>query len=101
MSGTLSECRDGAGGALDRTALVRDFRQQRPCKPARPRPDLDYGDPVERSGGACDTTGQVEIEQEILAERPLGRQTVPPDHLTQWRQLVDCAHRLALYAGGS
>ena len=45
--------------------------------------------PSSGSAGARDARGQIEIEQEILAEGFLGRQPVPADDVAQRRQVVD------------
>ena len=72
MRGDLGERRDRALVALDRDDAGGAFGEQRARQPARARADLDHRDAVERSGGARDAAGQVEIEQEILAERLAG-----------------------------
>src|SRR4051794_9390424 len=46
----------------------------------------------ERAGGARDARGQVEVQQEILAQRFARRQGVLLDDLAQRRQVVDRAH---------
>ena len=68
------------------------LREQRAREAARAGADLDDGHAVERAGRARDAAGEVEIEQEILAERFFGGKTVPPDHLPQRRQIIDRAH---------
>src|SRR5262249_22614592 len=35
---------------------------------------------------------QVEIQEKVLAKRPVGAQMMAPDYLAQWRQVVDNAH---------
>ena len=78
-------------------ALDRDHpARRRPASSARvsppgPGPDLDHGHAVERTGGARDAAGEIEIEQEILAERLLGGEAVAADHLAQRRQIVVAA----------
>ena len=52
---------------------LRAFRQQRARQPARPGADFDHGYAVERAAGARDARGEIEIEQEILAEGFLRR----------------------------
>ena len=69
VRGDLAERRDRALVALDRDHARGAFGEQRARQPARARADLDDGDAVERAGGARDAAGQVEIEQEVLAER--------------------------------
>ena len=46
----------------------------------------------ERARGARDPRGEVEVEQEILAERFAGRQGVFANDVAQRRQVVDRAH---------
>ena len=68
-------------------------REQGARQPARPGPDLDHRHAVERTGGARDAGGEVEIEQEILAERLARREVVAADHLAQRRQVVERGHQ--------
>ena len=74
--------------ALDRDHPARAFGEQRARQSARARADLDHGRAVQGTGGARDAAGEIEIEQEILAERFLGGKTVPPDHVAQRRQIA-------------
>ena len=71
MRGDFGERGEAALVALDRDHLARALREQRARQAAGAGADLDDGDAVERPGGARDAAGQVEIEQEILAERLL------------------------------
>ena len=57
--------------ALDRDDVARAFEQQRAGEAAGAGPDLDHVGMVERRRGARDAARQVEVEQEILAERLL------------------------------
>ena len=73
MRGDLVERGDGALVALDGDDAARRLRASSArVKPARAGADLDHGGALERAGGARDARGQIEIEQEILAERFLG-----------------------------
>ena len=44
------------------------------------------------SGGARNAAGEIEVEQEILAEGLFGGETVPPDHVAQRRQIGSLDH---------
>ncbi len=52
-------------------------------RPAGTGADFEDGRLVQRSGGAGDPAGQVEIEQEVLAERFFRREIVFGDHFAQ------------------
>src|SRR5690606_34987784 len=67
-------------------------RQDCTSQPAGAGPDLDDGGILQRTGTARYLLGQVEVEQEILAERLLRVQTVPLDDFSQGRQPVQCRH---------
>ena len=71
--GDLRERRDRAVVALDRDDAPRALREQRARQSAGPGADLDHVDAVERAGGARDAGGEIEVEQEVLAERFPGR----------------------------
>ena len=77
------------------TAITRraPCGEQRARQPARSGADLDHVDAVERSGGARDAGGEIEVEQKVLTERLLGVETVSADHLAQRREIVDGAHQ--------
>ena len=90
----FAECCDGAVVALDRDHLARAFGEQRAGEAAGSGPDLDHGDAVERARGAGDPAGEVEVEQEVLAERALGGERMAGDHLTQRRQVIGLAAHL-------
>lgn len=67
--------------------MARAAFEERPRQPARSGADLDNRDGVERSGGARDAAGQVEVENKILTE-PLARaELVARDDLAQRRQI--------------
>jgi hypothetical protein len=68
MIGQLCECRQAALVTLDGDDTARALGEQRPGQAARPRPDLDRRALSERSCGARDPSGQVEVEDEILTE---------------------------------
>ncbi len=106
----LEPARIARGDLLQRgdralVALDGDHARARPrassarVSPPGPGPTSITVDAVERPGGARDAAGEIEIEQEILAERFLGGQAVPADHLAQRRQVVDLRH--ATCAGAS
>ena len=77
---------DHAGGA---------FEQQRPGEAAGAGAYLDDGDLFERPRRAGDAPGQVEIEQEVLAEAFLGGEPEVADHLAERRQAVGRGHARA------
>ena len=66
--------------------------------PPGPGPTSTTVDSCERAGRARDARREIEVEQEVLAERLARRQLVAPDHLAQRRQVVDRAHRGATAA---
>ena len=72
VRGDLGERGDGAVVALDRDDAARAGGKQCAGQPARTGSDLDHVDARERARCAGDAGGEVEIEQEILAERFLG-----------------------------
>ena len=78
MRGDLVERGDGA---LRRARSRRRARRLRASsarvRPPGPGPISITVDAVERAGGARDAAGQVEVEQEVLAERFLGGEAVP------------------------
>src|SRR5262249_33873660 len=87
----LTERRERALVALDRDDM-RLLLKKRAGEPAGAGADLDHGHAGERTRGARDAAGEVEIEQKILAERFLGGKAVPSDHLAQRRQIIGRAH---------
>ena len=90
--GDLGEGRDAARVALDRDDPRGAGREKRARQTAGPGPISTTVDARERAGGAGDAAGQVEVEQEILAERFLGLQAVRAHDLAQGWQVVDLAH---------
>src|SRR5690606_33961981 len=62
------------------------FLQQRPGEPAGAGAHFHDHVAFQRRGGAGNPPGQVEIEQEVLAETLAGGKTVARDHLPQRRQ---------------
>ena len=88
MRGDLGERGETAFVAFDRDHLFGALRKERARKPSRARPDLDDRYARERTGGAGDPPGQVEIEKEVLTERFSGIQSVRGDDLAQRRQSV-------------
>src|ERR1039458_3290912 len=80
----LLQCGDRALIALDGDDAPRPLSQQRARQAARPGTDLDDGRALKWAARASDARGQIEIEQEILAEGFFGGQAMPADHLPQW-----------------
>ena len=74
-------------------------REDRAGQAAGSGPDLDHGRVLERPGRAGDAAGEVEVEQEVLAERFLGREAMAAHHIAQGRQIVDLAHGRMLVRG--
>ena len=68
--------------------FARPFREQRAGEAARTGADFDHGDAGERPCRAGDLPGQVEVEQEVLAERLARLKPVRRDHFAQARQAV-------------
>ena len=96
MRRDLRQRRQRALVALHRDHPRRAGREQRPRQPAGAGADLDDRPAVQRTGGARDPRGEVEVKQEILAERFACRQIMPLDDLAQRRQIVDLAHGAGL-----
>ena len=88
----IVERRQRALVALDRDDALGAQRQQRARQSAGAGADLDHGGALQRARGACDPRGEVEVEQEILAERFACRQGVFANDVAQRRQIVDRAH---------
>ena len=73
MRGDLGERRDGALVALDGDdALGARRASSARVSPPGPGPTSITVTPASGAGGARDAAGEVEVEQEILAERFLG-----------------------------
>src|SRR5205807_9450951 len=72
---------------------------QRARQPARSGADLQHRSAIERACGAGDSSSQIEIEQEVLAERFAGGELVAPDDLAQRRQGIHRAHFAGANAG--
>ena len=68
------------------------FGQQGAGESAGTGTGFDNGGVAQIAGGPRNPRGEVEVEQEVLAERFLGAQIVPPDDLAQRRQVVDLRH---------
>ena len=81
MHGDLGKRTERTTVALDGDHLLGALRQKRARKSPRAGPDLDHDDPCERPRGAGDLAGQVEIEEEVLAQRLAGAQPVRRDHV--------------------
>ena len=81
---------------------LRPRREQGAGKAAGAGADLDHGHVVERTGGAGDAAGEVEIVEEILSERLLGGELVRGDDFAKRRQTVGGeAHALSRAARSS
>src|SRR5690242_17506003 len=89
MPDNLAERGDRSLIALDRDNARSALRQQRAREPAWPGTDLQHRDAVERTCGARDPTGEIEVEQEVLSEGLAGGKAVPANNLAQRRQRVD------------
>ncbi len=85
MFGNLGERRDRAAVALDRENMRRAFGEQRAGQAAGTGADFENSDAVERSSRARDASGQIEIEQKILAERFLRGEVMTADDVAQRR----------------
>ena len=95
MRADIGERRERAQVALDRDHLLCALREKRARKAAGAGADLDDGDARKRPRGAGDFAGQVEVEQEVLAERLARVEAVRRDHVAQARQSVGGeAHRV-------
>src|SRR3954469_19402894 len=81
--------------------MRRAEREQRPSQPARPRPDLDHGDALQRPRAAGDLRREVQVQEEVLAQRALGREVMVSDDVAQRRQAVDRAHKASRPASRS
>ena len=79
---------------LDRDDAFGAQCEQGARQAAGPRADLHDGGIVERSCGTRDARGEIEIEQEILAERFAGRQSVLANDLAKRREVVDRTHQI-------
>ena len=88
VRGDFLQCADRASVALDGNDSRRTKRQKRACKPARPWTDLDDRDRLERSRRASDPRGEIEIEEEVLAERFSRGKTIAANNVAQRRQLI-------------
>src|ERR1700758_4048284 len=75
--------------------MPRAQRQQRAREPAGAWADLDHGSILERSRGARNAGGEVEVEQEVLPQGFAGRQGMLANDLAERRQIVDGAHAMA------
>ena len=84
----LGERRQRALVAFDGDDGLGACGDERPGEAARTGTDLDDGDAVERPGGARDPGREIEIEQEILAERLAGVEAAARHDLAQRRQPV-------------
>ncbi len=91
----LGKCCQAALVALDGDDAFGAMHQQRAGQAAGAGADLDDRGLREVAGGPRDLAGQIEVEQEILAERFLRLKPMTLDDFTQRRQAVE-AHRTAV-----
>src|SRR5215207_11361286 len=91
----LGQGRQAARVALNRHHLSHPGSEERAGEAAWPGADLDDRHVLERPGGARHPARQVEVEQEVLAERLLRHEPVPTHDLAERRQAVDRAHAAA------
>src|SRR5215469_5599261 len=82
----VGKSRETAPIALDRDDPACTGGKQRPGQAAGAGADLDDGRVIEWSGGAGNPAGQIEVEQEILAEPLACDDPVPGDDLPQRQQ---------------
>src|SRR5580693_10730815 len=96
MRGDLGERAERAGVAFDGDHLLGTLGQERAGEAARTRADLDHGDTGKGSCGASDLSGEVEVEEEVLAQRLAGVKPVRRDDVAERRQPVRGeAHRVS------
>ena len=88
MRGDFGQRGEAAFVALDRDHLSRAVGEQRARQAAGAGADLDHGDALQRAARAGDAAGQVEVEEEVLAERFLRGEAVRGDDFAQRRQAV-------------
>src|SRR5580700_3578880 len=75
-------------------------RQQRAREAAGSRPDLVHRGARKRFSGAGNALGEIEVEQEVLAEGFFRCETVAANDIAQWRQAVlGAGHDAASEAG--
>src|SRR6478735_7507719 len=92
--GNILQGRDRALVMLDGDDASGAEREQGARQPARTRTDLDDGGVLERSRRTRDARGEIEVEEEVLAERFARRQSVLANDLAKRREVVDRAHRV-------
>jgi len=90
--GNLGQRRQAAAVFLDGQYMAGPFGQQPARQPARTRPNLQHITGGHVTGLARDLGGQVQIQQEILAQRFARAQVMVGDHLPQRGKGVDGAH---------
>ena len=78
--------------AFDRDHVARTKRQQGARQPAGTGTDLDHRCIFKRTCSARDPRGQIEVEEEVLAERFARRQGVLADDLAKRREIIYRAH---------
>src|SRR5262249_35200263 len=72
--------------------MGRAEREEGAREPAGTGTDFHDGGALQRPGGARDPRGQIEIEQEVLAERFACRQRMLANDFAERRKIVDSAH---------
>src|SRR5262245_17799276 len=78
--------------ALDCDHASRAGHEQGTREPTGAGADFDHLHAFERTRGARDARGEVQIKKEMLSERLFGAKTMPPDHLAERRKVIDGAH---------
>ena len=87
--GEFAQQRQEAAVLLDRNQPAGVAFQERPGQAAGPRTHLDHCVALEGPGQARDLAGDVQVQQEVLAEALLGEQAVGGQALAQGRQIVE------------
>ncbi len=95
--GDLGQRRQAARVALDGDDPARTAGEQGAREAAGARADFHDRRTLQRARGAGDAAGQVEVEQEVLAEGLLRHQPVAGDDLAQRRQGVDGAQAVGFF----
>jgi len=96
MRGDFGQRGQAARIPLHRHHAPRPPGQQRPGQAAGTGADLQHVVAGQVAGGAGDPGGQVQVEQEVLPQRPRRGEIVGAHHLGEGGQAVDGAHVAAL-----
>jgi hypothetical protein len=83
---------DGSGIDLDRNDVRGAFEQQGAGKSARSGTNLDHQPLIERRCGTGDAPGEIEIEEEVLAQALARVEAMRRDDLAQRRQPGEAVH---------